>query len=106
MEQTHIFFSASCADCWTYTEEVLVPTVQSQGIVYRRRTKIHGYINPDERAYLIEMAEMIGLPRSIADSLYAFVPTAVGFLVVLGHVPSDLIAVALTSPDLPPYLVL
>lgn len=103
-EQTHIFFSAGCADCWPYTEEVLVPTLQNQGIA--AEPEIHDYTNPDERAYLIEIADTIGLPRSIADSLYAFVPTPAGTLVILGHVPPDLIAAALTSPDLPPRLVL
>ena len=104
VEQPHIFFSAGCADCWPYTEEVLIPTLQSQGIA--AEPEIHDYTHPDERTYLIEMADTIGLPRSIADSLYAFVPTAAGTLVILGHVPPDLIAAALTSPDLPPRLVL
>ena len=37
----------------------------------------------------------MALPRSIADSLYAFVPTATGTLVILGHVPPALIDSAL-----------
>lgn len=27
-----IFFSAGCADCWPYTEEVLLPTLQAKGL--------------------------------------------------------------------------
>jgi cytochrome c-type biogenesis protein len=46
------------------------------------------------------------MPRSIADSLYAFIPTAKGTLVILGHVPANLIQSALDAPDLPEKLVL
>jgi cytochrome c biogenesis protein CcdA len=52
------------------------------------------------------MIDAIELPRSIADSLYAFIPTTRGTLVVLGHVPADLIKDALNSPLLPQKLVL
>ena len=52
------------------------------------------------------MIDDIGLPRSIANSLYAFVPTPKGTLVILGHVPTNLIADALGSPNLPEKLVL
>ena len=48
----------------------------------------------------------IELPRSIADSLYAFIPTKQGTLVVLGHVPANLIDAALKSPSLPEKLIL
>lgn len=103
-EIAHIFFSAGCADCWPYTEDVLIPTLQGQGVA--ANPEIHDYTRPEERARLLEVADAIDLPRSIADSLYAFVPTRLGKLVVLGHVPPTLIEAALTSPDLPPRLVL
>ena len=102
--RTHIFFSAGCADCWPYTEDVLIPTLQAQGVA--TNPEIHDYTRPEERTRLLQLADEIALPRSIADSLYAFVPTKNGTLVVLGHVPSTLIEAALTSPDLPQRLVL
>jgi cytochrome c biogenesis protein CcdA len=103
-DRTHIFFSAGCADCWPYTEEVLIPTLQTQGAA--ANPEIHDYTRPEERMRLLEMADAIALPRSVADSLYAFVPTGEGKLIILGHVPSDLIQEALTSPALPARLVL
>ncbi len=42
----------------------------------------------------------------MADSLYAFVPTDRGMLVVLGHVPPALIDATLGDPDLPRRLVI
>ena len=104
LDATHIFFSAGCADCWPYTEEVLVPALQAHGRALEPR--IHDYTEPSGRKLLLEVADSVGLPRSIADPLYAFVPTGRGTLVVLGHVPADLIDAALASPDLPPRLVL
>ncbi len=103
-ETTHIFFSAGCADCWPYTEEILLPTLQAQGKAVS--FEIHDYTRPAERERLLAVADSINLPRSIADSLYAFVPTGEGDLVILGHVPPNLIDAALTSPDLPQRLVL
>ena len=102
--RTHIFFSAGCADCWPYTEDVLIPALQAQGVA--TNPEIHDYTRPEERTRLLQLADEIALPRSIADSLYAFVPTKNGTLVVLGHVPSTFIEAALTSPDLPQRLVL
>jgi cytochrome c biogenesis protein CcdA len=103
-EATQIFFSAGCADCWPYAEEVLVPALQARGAALDPR--IHDYTAPGGRKLLLEVADSVELPRSIADSLYAFIPTARGTLVVLGHVPPALIDSALTSADLPPRLVL
>lgn len=100
----HIFFSAGCADCWPYVEEVLIPTLRQVGIDVP--TEIHDYTAPDERSRLVEMGEEIDLPRSIADSLYAFVPLDAGTLVVMGHVPPNLIEDALNYPDLPSRLVI
>lgn len=103
-DRTHIFFSAGCADCWPYTEEVLIPALQAQGAA--ANPEIHDYTRSEERERLLDIADSINLPRSIADSLYAFVPTEKGKLVILGHVPPDLIQEAVTSPDLPTKLVL
>jgi cytochrome c-type biogenesis protein len=102
--RTHIFFSAGCADCWPYTEDVLIPALQAQGAA--GNPEIHDYTRPEEREQLLAIADAIDLPRSIADSLYVFVPTEKGDLVILGHVPPYLIEAALASPDLPPRLVL
>jgi cytochrome c biogenesis protein CcdA len=103
-EATHIFFSAGCADCWPYTQEVLIPALQERRAVLD--PQIHDYTAPGGRKFLLEVADSVELPRSIADSLYAFIPTDRGTLVILGHVPPELIDTALTSPDLPPRLVL
>jgi cytochrome c biogenesis protein CcdA len=100
----HVFFSSGCADCWPYVRQVLTPALRAGGV--QAGIEIHDYTVPAERALLLEMAEGIGLPRSIADSLYAFVPTRAGTLLLLGHVPGDLITQALRLPDLPPRLVL
>ncbi len=103
-DTVHIFFSAGCADCWPYTEEVLLPALQSNGI--SNPSEIHDYTIPDERRRLSDMIDAIEMPRSIADSLYAFIPTDQGMLIVLGHVPGNLIEEALSSPQLPEKLVL
>lgn len=103
-EATHIFFSSGCADCWPYTEKVLVPAVRRNAP--GPEPKIHDYTAPGGRTLLLDLADSVDLPRSITDSLYAFIPTGRGTLVVLGHVPGDLIDAALTAPDLPPRLVL
>lgn len=103
-ERTHIFFSAGCADCWPYAEDVLIPALQKQRAA--ANPEIHDYTRPEERERLLVIADSLDLPRSIADSLYAFVPTVAGNLVILGHVPPNLIQAALAAPDLPPRLVL
>lgn len=103
-EPAHIFFSAGCADCWPYTEDVLIPALAAR--LPDLETEIHDYTAPGGRKFLLEVADSVELPRSIADSLYAFVPTDNGTLVILGHVPPDLIDTALGSPELPPRLVL
>ncbi len=100
----HVFFSAGCADCWPYTEDVLLPTVTASGI--SAASEVHDYTIPEERQRMSNMIDAIEMPRSIADSLYAFIPTEKGTLVVLGHVPANLIDEALKSPNLPEKLVL
>ena len=102
--KTHIFFSAGCADCWPFAQDVLIPSLKGNG--FAGDPQIHDYTKPEERRFLLDMADSIGLPRSIADSFYAFVPTDNGALVILGHVPPDLIDTAMRDPDRPPYLVL
>ena len=103
-ETVHIFFSAGCADCWPYTEDVLLPTLEQNGIP--ATSEIHDYTIPAERQRMSNMIDEIAMPRSIADSLYAFIPTPKGILVILGHVPANLIEGALRSPQLPEKLVL
>lgn len=101
-EFTHIFFSRGCADCWPYVEDVMVPTLQEQGLV--TTYEIHDYTVPEQRTFLSELSREVGLPRSIVDSLYAFVPTPEGTLVLLGHIPAGLLA-ELSSFELPDRLV-
>lgn len=102
--RTHIFFSAGCADCWPYTNDVLIPALQARGLA--QDPALHDYTAPAERRFLLDLADSIALPRSIADSLYAFVPTETGTLLILGHVPPGLIDDALTSTNRPDRLVL
>lgn len=102
-EKIHFFFSAGCGDCWPYVEDVLLPSLRANGV--NADVEIHDYTIPDERTKLLEMADGIGLPRSIADSLYTFVPTTTGTLVVLGHVPINLIDQVFSSSDVPPKFV-
>jgi len=99
-----VFFSAGCADCWPYLEHDLMPALAAGGLSFR--AEIHDYTVPAERTRLLQMADEIELPRSIADSLYAFIPVQSGTLVVLGHVPADLVRQALAVPDLPSRLVM
>jgi cytochrome c-type biogenesis protein len=103
-DTTQIFFSACCADCWPYTQDILIPALRARGAA--RDPQIHDYTAPGGRKLLLAVADSVELPRSIADSLYAFVPTVKGTLVILGHVPPTLIDAALTAPELPPRLVL
>lgn len=102
-EVVHVFFSAGCADCWPYVEETLTAALRAGGV--EAPLEIHDYTVPAERARLLAMADDLELPRSIADSLYAFVPSSDGTLVILGHVPPGLIEEILTSDSLPPQLV-
>lgn len=104
LEAIHVFFSAGCADCWPYTNDVLLPTLASSGIPYPN--EVHDFTIPEERKRMSAMIDAIEVPRSIADSLYAFIPTQQGTLVILGHVPAELIEAALKSPNLPEKLVL
>jgi hypothetical protein len=99
----HVFFSAGCADCWPYVEQSLVPALRAGEVT--AEVEIHDYTVPEERRRLLEMGDRIGLPRSIADSLYAFVPLEGGHLVILGHVPAELIREVLETPGLPSRLV-
>jgi cytochrome c-type biogenesis protein len=103
--EAHIFFSAGCADCWPYTEEELLPALQAEGLA--ATYEIHDYTGPEGRAQLLEFVDHLEMPRAIADALYAFVATPDGGnLVILGHVPPELITTMLQTPDLPPRLVI
>lgn len=101
----HIFFSAGCADCWPYVQETLIPALQAGGVT--ARPIIHDFTRPGGRQLLAEKAAEVGLPRRIADSLYAFVPRPDGgLLIVLGHVPRELLEELLARDDLPRKLVI
>ncbi len=104
-EAVHIFFSAGCADCWPYVEKTLVPALKAGGVVVE--PAIHDFTRPGGRQLLAAQAAAVGLPRRIADSLYAFVPRADGgLLVVLGHVPRPLLNELLDGRPLPRQLVI
>ncbi|MFQ5813370.1 MAG: cytochrome c biogenesis CcdA family protein [Anaerolineae bacterium] len=101
----HIFFSAGCADCWPYVEKTLVPALTAGGIT--AEPVIHDFTWPGGRKLLAEQAAAVGLPRRIADSLYAFVTRPDGgILVVLGHVPRPLLDDLLAGDQLPHKLVI
>jgi cytochrome c biogenesis protein CcdA len=104
-EATHIFFSAGCADCWPYVEETLVPALKRGGVT--AEPIIHDFTRPGGRQLLADQAKAVGLPRRIADSLYAFTSRPDGgLLIVLGHVPPALIEDLLGRKDLPQKLVI
>ena len=101
----HIFFSAGCADCWPFVEKRLVPALKAGGVT--GDSVIHDFTRPGGRQLLAEQASAVGLPRRIADSLYAFVTRPDGgLLVVLGHVPRPLLDELLARDDLPRKLVI
>ena len=104
-EPVHVFFSAGCADCWPYVEETLLPALRAGGVTAESVT--HDFTRPGGRQLLADQTTSVGLPRRIADSLYAFVPRPDdGLLVVLGHVPRTLLDELLSRDDLPRKLVI
>lgn len=103
-DTAQIFFSAGCTDCWPYVQDTLIPTLQNYGLA--SDSVIHDYTIPEHRSHLLALADEIGLPRSIADSLYAFIPTKTGTLVVLGHVPPELLSSLLDLGQIPNRLVI
>ena len=103
-EPIHIFFSAGCADCWPYVQDTLTPALRKAGI--EAPTEIHDYTIPEERTRLLEIADGLEIPRSIADSLYVFVPYQDKDVVILGHVPPDLIQDVFDYEGLPQRLII
>lgn len=104
-EKIHVFFSAGCADCWPYVERTLLPALKSGGV--SAEPVIHDFTRPGGRQLLAQQTRAVGLPRRIADSLYAIVPRPDGgLLVVLGHVPGPLLKELLGREDLPRKLVI
>lgn len=103
-ETTQIFFSAGCTDCWPYVQEILVPVLQAHGLA--PQSVIHDYTIQEHRTHLLALADEVGLPRSIADSLYAFIPTRTGTLLVLGHVPPELLSDLLELEKIPNRLLI
>jgi len=104
-EKIHVFFSAGCADCWPYIEKTLLPALKHGGLT--AEPVIHDFTRPGGRQLLAEHTKKVGLPRRIADSLYAFAPRPDGrLLIVLGHVPGPLLEDLLAREDLPRKLVI
>src|SRR3990172_2269394 len=105
LDKIHIFFSAGCADCWPYAEKTLLPALKNGG--FTAEPVIHDFTRPGGRQLLAEQTKAVGLPRRIADSLYAFAPRPDGgLLVVLGHVPGPLLNELLKRQGLPRKLVI
>lgn len=102
--RVHIFFSGGCADCWPYVEETLIPALKDAGLT--TEPEIHDFTRPGGRQLLADRAATVGLPRSIADSLYAFVPWHSSELILLGHIPRNILDLTLTYENLPKQLVL
>lgn len=103
-EAVHIFFSGGCADCWPYLEETLLPALETVNLA--ANAEVHDFTRPGGRADLLAMSDAAGLPRSMADSLYAFIPLGDGQLVSMGHVPRPLLQQALSLPERPAGLVI
>lgn len=102
-ETVHIFFSGGCADCWPYLENTLLPALDGIGLA--ESAEVHDFTRPGGRAQLLEMSDASGLPRDMADSLYAFIPLENAKLVSMGHVPRGLLDEALALPARPAGLV-
>ncbi len=102
-ETVHIFFSGGCADCWPYVKETLMPALDEAGLA--AEAEVHDFTRPGGRAELLEMSDAAGLPRSMADSLYAFIPIGDTQLVSMGHVPRALLDQALSLASRPAGLV-
>jgi len=101
----HIFFSAGCADCRPYVEKTLAPSLRAGGVA--ATPAIHDFTRPGGRQLLAAQAKSAGVPRRIADSLYAFVTRPDGgLLVVLGHVPRALLDELLARERLPRKLLI
>lgn len=100
----HIFFSGGCADCWPYLEETLLPALST--IDLAETAEVHDFTRPGGRAQLLEMSDQAGLPREMADSLYAFIPQGESKLVSMGHVPQSLLETALNLAERPAGLVI
>ncbi len=102
-EKVYIFFSGGCADCWSYLEQTLLPALETVGL--SDQAEVHDFTRPGGRADLLAMSDAAGLPRSMADSLYAFIPLDKTRLVSMGHVPRPLLEQALTLSNRPAGLV-
>ena len=102
-QTVHIFFSGGCADCWPYLEETLLPALEKVNLA--DAAEVHDFTRPGGRAELLAMSDAAGLPRNMADSLYAFIPFGEAQLVSMGHVPGPLLDQALLLPDRPAGLV-
>ena len=50
-----VFFSAGCADCWPYTNDVLLPALKANGIT--ASSEIHDYTIPAERQRMSAMID-------------------------------------------------
>lgn len=103
-QTVHIFFSGGCADCWPYLEETLLPALETVNLA--AGAEVHDFTRPGGRTDLLAMSDAAGLPRSMADSLYAFIPLGDGQLVSMGHVPRSLLQQALSLSERPAGLVI
>jgi cytochrome c biogenesis protein CcdA len=100
----HVFFSGGCADCWPYLEETLLPALSTVNLA--ETAEVHDFTRPGGRVQLLEMSDQAGLPREMADSMYAFIPLGESNVVSMGHVPRKLLEAALSLPERPAGLVI
>jgi len=103
-DTVHVFFAGGCADCFTYVEQTLIPALRDAGVM--SEPEVHDFTRPQGRQLLDKKTAEVGLPSSINDALYAFVPLRGTDLVILGHVPPNLLKAVFNQDDLPPALVL
>lgn len=103
-DTAHVFFSSGCGDCLVYLEEDLEPALIRAG--WEGAIQTHDYLSPPGRTLLSQLAREIGLSEQIRSSLYVFLPRQGTMLVLLGHVPGELVEEALSLPEWPPELVI
>ncbi|MBI3287032.1 MAG: hypothetical protein HYZ68_03195, partial [Chloroflexi bacterium] len=92
-DAAHVFFSSGCGDCLVYLEDDLRPALSRAS--WEGAVQIHDYLSPEGRTLLSQIARQIGLSDQMRSSLYVFLQRQETTLVLLGHVPGELVEEAL-----------